>query len=372
MTGGNQVIRILQVLGGLNRGGAETMIMNLYRTIDRNEIQFDFIIHNASENAYVDEVKKMGGKIYLFPKFSGKNILQYRKHWLDFLLNNPDYHIVHSHVRSYATVFIPIAKRCGVKTIVHSHSTSNGIGLKGQMKTLMQIPLRWQADYLFACSEDSGKWLFGKKVVDKPNFSVVKNAIDVKKYRYDIKKRNQMRNALNIEGKRVYGHVGRLSEPKNHIFLIDIFREIHKRDVNAVLLIVGSGEQRVAIDEKIQKEKLQKVVFMLGARNDIPDIMQALDVFLFPSLWEGLPMTVVEAQAAGLPCLVSNTVTREVALSDVVRYLPISQGTDVWVNCAISAQERYPEAAEYVIQSGFDVESSAKWLTDYYRRMLIE
>lgn len=366
------MIRVLQVIGGLNRGGAETMIINLYRAVNHDEIQFDFIIHDERQNAYIDEIKSMGGRVFTFPKFTGKNIVSYRKHWHDFLVEHSEYRIVHSHVRSYAVVFFPVAKKLGLTTIVHSHSTSNGSGVKGKIKNFMQLPLRWQADYLFGCSEISGKWLFGNSAVKKENYYTIKNAIDVERYRFNEVIRNQMRENLGVNGLRVYGHVGRLSEPKNHMFLLDVFKEIHKRDEKTVLLIAGSGELKSLIEKKIRDEGLFDCVRMLGARNDIPELMQAMDVFLFPSLWEGLPVTVVEAQAAGLPCYVSDTVTKEVHLSEAVQYLPITDGTDVWADRTINVCERYPNAADDVIKNGFDIHATANWITEFYRSIVNE
>lgn len=360
-------IRVLQVLGGLNRGGAETMIMNLYRAMDKSQVQFDFIIHNANENAYVDEVKSLGGKVYVFPQFTFKNCLSYKKHWNNFIKEHQEYKILHSHVRSYAIIFIRIAKKHGLKTIVHSHSTSNGSGMKARIKGLLQLSLRKESDYLFACSKISGEWLFGKKAVCASNYRMIKNAIDTNKYIIDASTRYEYRKQLNVGDKTVYGHVGRLSEPKNHRFLLEIFNDIVKKDANSVLLIVGSGSYRQQIELWIQEIGLEEHVIMTGARGDIPQLLCAMDVFLFPSLWEGLPVTVIEAQAAGLPCLVSNKVTAEVAVSEAVEYLPIDQGTECWVERALSSRGKRFDVIDDIKTAGFDVNHSAKELAEFYR-----
>ena len=367
------MIRILQVIGGLNRGGAETMIMNLYRAIDHTVIQFDFIVHSDSQNDYKEEIEQSGGKIYVFPKFKGYNVFQYQNKWNSFLNSHQEYKIVHSHVRSYASVFFPIARKHGLKTIVHSHSTSNGTGLKSSIKNFMQKPLIKQAEYLFACSDISGKWLFGEDAIKRDNYYLVKNSIDVEKYRFNVKTREKYRKYLHIENKIVYGHVGRLSKSKNHDFLLEVFQKIVNKQDNAVLLIVGDGELKKDIQDKIQKLCLQEHVYMLGSRNDVCDILQAVDMFLFPSLWEGFPVTVVEAQAAGLPCIISETITKEVKLSSNVIYLPISNGTEIWVETALKMiDSRYPKNADLVISAGFDVQTTAKWLTDFYRGLINE
>ena len=359
-------IRVLQDLGGLNRGGAETMIVNLYKAIDKSKVQFDFIIHNANEDAYVEEIKALGGKIYVFPKFTMKSLSAYKQHWKDFLKQHPEYKILHSHVRSYAIFFIRIAKKYGLKTIVHSHSTSNGRGLQAYVKAALQLPLRRESDYLFACSTISGEWLFGKKAVRAPNYRMIKNAINTNKYKVDYAVRNEYRKQFNAEDKTVYGHVGRLSEPKNHRFLLELFSGIIKEEPYSLLIIVGEGSCRGQIELWIRELNLEHYVIMTGARSDIPQILSAMDVFLFPSLWEGLPVTVVEAQAAGLPCLISDQVTREVAVSEAVTYLPINQGVSCWVEKAVAAAGKRFDVIKDIETAGFDVNSGVAELENFY------
>ena len=362
-----ETIRVLQVLGGLNRGGAETMIMNLYRAIDKSKVQFDFIIHNANENAYVDEIESLGGKVYIFPKFTLKNFFLYKKYWNDFLKEHPEYKILHSHIRSYAIIFIRIAKKYGLKTIVHSHSTSNGKGVKSYIKGLLQFPIKKESDYLFACSKISGEWLFGKNNVCAANYRMIKNAIDTSKYRVDSSTREKYRGMFNIGDKTVYGHIGRLCEPKNHRFLLEIFSDIRKKDSDSILLIVGEGPYRSQIESWIQQFGLEDCVVMTGARGDVPQLLSAMDAFLFPSLWEGLPVTVIEAQAAGLPCLISDKITSEVAVSPAVMYLPIDQGTKCWVESALSSIGKKFDVVDDIKMVGFDVNNSATELTEFYR-----
>ena len=363
-------IRVLQVIGGLNRGGAETMLVNLYKAIDKSKVQFDFVVHSAEQDAYVQEIKELGGKIYVFPKYTLKNHFAYKRHWRNFLKNHSEYKVVHSHVRSYAIVFLRIAKKMGLKTIVHSHSTSNGSGKKAIIKNLMQLPLRKECDYLFACSKISGQWLFGKDVVEKPNYKMIKNAIDTSKYVVENGVRDKLRKEFGAESKTVYGHVGRLSAPKNHRFLLEIFKEILKKEKNSLLLIVGQGECRQQIESYIEELDLKENVIMTGVRGDIPQVLSAMDVFLFPSLWEGLPVTVVEAQAAGLPCLVSDKVTDEVKVSETVLYLPIDKGTEIWVENALKLKGQRFDVIENIKKAGFDVAESAKELEIFYKSIV--
>lgn len=366
------MIRILQVMGGLNRGGAETMVMNFYKAIDRNEVQFDFITHDENKMDYKEEIESMGGKIYVFPKFKGFNILTYRNTWKKFLKNHPEYRILHSHLRSYASIYFPIAKEYGLKTIIHSHSTSNGNGFKSIVKYLLQIPLASQADYLFACSKEAGEWLYGTEKVKGDNYFLVKNSIDTSKYRYNYNIRKKYRKDLNLENKLVLGHVGRLSRPKNHIFLLKVFKKILEKNSNSVLVIIGDGDLKEEINKNIKDLKLEDKVYMLGSRNDIECLLQAMDVFLFPSLWEGLPVAVIEAQSSGIPCILSDSITAEVGLLKNLKYLPIDKGEDIWVDSVLNLDKnRIKEGSEIVSSKGFDIKATSIWLLEFYKDLIL-
>lgn len=363
------MVRILHVFGGLNRGGAETMIMNLYRNVDKSIVQFDFITHNENMRDYAEEICSMGGKIYVFPKFTGGNYIELTKKWSEFFSNHPEYTILHSHVRSYASLYIPIAKKNGVKTIIHSHSTSNGSGIKSLVKKLLQFPLRYQADRFIGCSDASGEWLFGKKVTRSEKYTTLQNAIDIDKFKFNNVVRSQYRAELDLNG-RVYIHVGRLHPAKNHSFLLEVFSQIKGLDPTAVLLIVGDGELRQSIESQIISLDLASSVRMLGSRSDVENLLMAADVFLFPSEWEGVPLTVVEAQASGLPCLVSDRVTRDVCVSDLVVRLPIDEGADCWARYAETLDINRRDVSSEIAAAGYDVRKNARWLEDYYLELL--
>lgn len=334
--------RVLQMIGSLGIGGSQAMVMNLYRSINREKIQFDFIIDHTEDMHHVAEIKQLGGKVYVMPSFRGGNFFEIIKSWNNFFKEHPEYKILHSHVRSYAIIYILIAKKYGVKTLIHSHSTSNGVGIKSFVKKILQYPLRYSADWLLACSEDSGKWLFGESVLNKDNFCVFPNAIDINKYRFDEVIRNQYRKTFNIERKYVVGHIGRLHESKNHMFILEFIKELLSVNKDIVLVLVGDGELRKVIEDKIIELEISESVLLLGARSDIPQLLNMFDLFVFPSLWEGLPVSVVEAQATGLPCLISDTITDEVVIGNLVRKLPIDKGTECWVNeiCNLINSER--------------------------------
>lgn len=365
------MIRILQMIGSLDVGGSQMMIINLYKKINRDEMQFDFIIDHKEQLYFEKEIKQLGGKVFYIPSIKSEKITNVRQKWENFLKKHPEYKILHSHVRSYASVYIPIARKYGLKTIIHSHSTSNGKGISAIVKRIMQYPLRFQADYFFSCSKEAGEWLFGKKVVNGEKYHMLQNAIDVQKYMYDENQRKKSRVELKIEDNTiVFMHIGRLHEAKNHFFLLEVFAEYQKKYKNSVLVIVGDGELRNGIENKIQSMNLNSNVKMLGARKDVPNLLQAADCFLFPSKWEGLPVTVVEAQAAGLPCLVSDTVTRDVNVSELVKNLSIKNGIEPWINAMENLKFDRKDVSEDIRMAGFDIEESAKWLSDFYMRLV--
>lgn len=361
------MIRILHVLGGLNRGGAESMVMNLYRNVDRSQIQFDFIVHTEANQDYTGEVLSLGGKIYHFPKFKGYNRCEMKRKWNAFFKEHPEYKILHSHVRSYAALYLPIAKKHGVTTIIHSHSTSNGKGISSIVKRFMQRSLKKKADYLFACSEESGRWLFGDKAIKKDNYRMIPNAVDTKKFAFSEETRKAMRGSLGIsDDTLVCGHVGRFHPAKNHPFLLEVFKGILDRGTKAVLVVVGDGTLRPEIEAKIKELGIGESVMLLGSRGDVADVIQAMDVFVFPSNWEGLPVTVVEAQASGLPCFISDTITRDVNTSRLVKYLPINKGVDIWVDEMLGADLERCDVIKEICDAGFDVSASAEKLTEFY------
>lgn len=321
-----QPIRILHVLGGLDAGGAEAFVMNLYRAVDRQKVQFDFVKHISHKGIYEEEIKKMGGKIFKCPQYKGKNHFEYCKWWKKFFERYPEYCIIHGHVRSTAAIYLKIAKKNNLVTIAHSHSTSNGENLSAVIKDMMQLPIRTIADYLFACSKRAGAWLYGKKAIKKPNFYIVPNGIDLKQFAFNDNKRREIRDKLHIAyDEFVIGHVGRFTEAKNHKFLINLFAEYHAEYPNSRLLLIGDGELFDVVKEQCEKLKVEKSVIMLGSRNDAEKFYQAMDVFVFPSLWEGLGIVAIEAQANGLPCIVSDNVPGEAIMSSECSVLSLNE-----------------------------------------------
>lgn len=324
-------IRVLHVLGALNIGGAEMMVMNLYRNIDREKIQFDFVIHTTAQGDFTNEILDLGGRIYSCPRYIGRNHIQYCKWWNNFLEEHREYKIIHGHVRSTASLYMAIARKKGCVTISHSHSTSNGEGISALAKNAMQYPIRYVADYMFACSDEAGKWLFGKKAITRNSYRVISNAIDMKRFAFNEQKRGEIREQLGIINEDfVIGHVGRFTEPKNHMFLIDIFQRVRQKRQNVKLLLVGDGELKDKVKQETERLGVSDSVIFAGTKTETEDYYQAMDIFVFPSLWEGLGIAVLEAQANGLGCMVSDRVPDKVKISEGVRFLALEE-PEKWI-----------------------------------------
>lgn len=361
------MIRVLQMIGSLGVGGSQTMMMNVYRNIDRSRIQFDFVIDHPDGRAFAEEIESLGGRIYEMPGFHGSNFREIQRDWNNFFYVHPEYRVLHSHVRSYASLYLPVASRHGVKTIIHSHSTSSGTGIKAAVKTALQKPLKDQADILIACSSEAGRWLYGEKACQGSNYVFLPNAVDTKLYAPDEAVRAKYRGELGVEDKYVVGHVGRLHPAKNHGFLLAAFAELKKRRPDAVLLLVGEGELRGPIEEKIRALNLDGSVIMTGLRKDVPQLLQAMDVFAYPSAWEGMPMTVIEAQAAGLPCYISDRITRDVNVSRLVNVLPVDSIAP-WVD-ALASPSKKEDVRGDIIRAGFDIGASVDTLSRIYTEL---
>lgn len=362
--------RILHVLGGLDRGGAESIIMNLYRNIDRNLIQFDFIKHHDEMDSFEEEIKSLGGLIYSIPEYTGINHFEYKKSWDDFFVLHPEYQIIHGHVRSTASIYLKIAKKHGRKTISHSHNTSSGKGISAVVKNILQYPIRNTADYLFACSKEAGEWLFGEDVMDRDNFHIFNNAIDVKKFLYNKSTRIKVRKEFNLTDELVIGHVGRFSAQKNHFFLIDIFKKLHNIQPNSKLILVGDGELKEKIIKKIKDLRLENSVILTGVRDDVNEIMQGFDVFLLPSIYEGLGIVAIEAQAAGLTTIVSDVIPSEAFITSNIKKKSLNESPTTWAEFIIENKDNNTKNTYSTItDADYDIHQAAKKLQEFYLKI---
>lgn len=367
-------IRVLHLLHSMNRGGAETMLMNYYRKIDRKRVQFDFLLTYQGISDYEKEIMDMGGKVFHITPCTLPSYWNYKKDIREFLTVHPQYKIVHSHNSSKSAIPLKIAKECGVPVrISHSHNMflSNPYSLKECMRKLLRNPLKRVSTHNFACSKEAGIWLYGEKYWNEGKVKILKNAIDLEKFAYVPEMRTKMRQQFGVEDKYVVGHVGRFAPQKNHTFLLDIFCEIKKQEKNAVLLLVGDGELRPEIEEKVKKLDLWDSVIFTGVRDDVGKLMQMMDVFVMPSLFEGLGIVLIEAQTAGLPCFTSeNVVAKEARVTELLKFCSLEQQPVIWAKDILEKNARYTRMSqvEQVAKKGYDSNDAAKKLQEFYIR----
>lgn len=355
-------MRVLQVVTNMDRGGLETMLMNYYRHIDRAKVQFDFLTHRQERAAYDDEIEALGGRIYRLPR-----LVPWSKSYLSelnrFFDEHPEYKIIHVHQDCLSSVILKAAAKHDVPVrIAHSHSANQDKNIKYPIKLWYKRKIPRHATHLFACGKEAGDWMFSGAP-----YQIVNNAIDAAAYTYDADKRGELRRQLVLADELVIGHVGNYTQPKNHPFLLEIFTALLKKEPNAVLLLVGGGEEMSQIREKAQKLGIAEHVHFLGVRSDVAGLMQAMDVFVFPSLCEGLGIALIEAQAAGLPCVVSDTIPHEAYLTDLVDSESLSAPAEKWAEKilakrAIPRTDRRAEIAAH----GFDITTEAVKLQEFY------
>ncbi len=362
------MIRVLQVFNSMNCGGAENMIMNLYRKIDHTKVQFDFVVHTEKKCFFDDEILSLGGRIFRAPRYNVANHFLYKKWWDKFLTEHREYTVVHGHMYSIAPIYLKIAKKYGLTTLIHSHSTSELAGIKEIVKSQLRKRSKNSADYLFSCSLAAGEWLYGKSAIQADNHYILKNAIDTDKFTYDEKIRDDVKRELNIENKFVIGHVGRFMEAKNHKFLLDVFNSFLKINENSVLLLIGGGPLESDIKQKVKQLGLDDKVIFAGIRNDTNRMLQAMDCFVFPSVYEGLPVAVIEAQTVGVPCLISDAVTVEVCVTDFATRLSLQKSSEMWAQEILDKTDNFKrtEPKQQIIDSGYDISATAQWIQNFY------
>ena len=353
-------IRILHIVTYMGRGGLETMLMNYYRSIDRSKVQFDFLTHRDFEADYDAEILAMGGKIYHLPPLN-----PFSKGYLSaldrFFGEHPEYRIVHSHLDCMSGIPLKAAQKHGVPVrIAHAHSSRQTLDAKYPLKLLFKRTIARQATHLFACAEAAGRWMFGTD-----RFRVLNNAIDTRRYTFDPDVRASARAELGIGPDAfVVGHVGRFMVPKNHSFLISIFSQL---SADSTLLLVGEGELQEAAEKQAEELGIRDRVIFAGLRTDVERMLQAMDVFVFPSLYEGLPLSIIEAQAAGLPCLISDKVPIECKKTDLVSQIPLDAGASVWAEAVLSAAKTSrTDTLPQLRGAGFDIQANADWLAEFY------
>lgn len=382
-------IRVLHVLGGVGLGGAESRIMDLYRQMDRDEIRFDFLVHSSAvkggtfaaweeekddandrkKQFYEDEIRAMGGRIFVLPKFRVYNYFSYKKAVTAFFAAHHEFQVVQGHMTSTAAIYLPIAKRFGIPvTVAHARNAGVLKGPKGIATRYFRRGLAKKADVLFACSHLAGEDVFGKKAMEQGGVKIIHNAIDVKRFVFDEKKRQEAREDLKVTDKLVLGHVGRFDYQKNHPYLLEVFAAVCEKRADAVLLLLGDGQARPAMEERCRELGIADRVKFLGNRKDTQRFYQAMDVFLLPSFFEGLPGVLVEAQAAGLACIVSDTVTREAQATDLISWLSIDELPERWAEEIVKRASYVRRNTEKELtEAGFDVRTQAACYAAFYK-----
>lgn len=358
---GKEPVRILQIVTSMNRAGLETMLMNFYRKVDRSRVQFDFVVHRHEKGAYDDEILELGGRIYRMDPIGSKSMLTYRKKFKSFLKEHPEYKIVHAHLDALSALPLSAARDCGVPTrIAHSHNSNFDFDLKYFIRQFHKRRIVRYANSLVACSDNAGRFMFGKTA----KFSLIHNAIDMNKYAFNPEKREEYRSLLDVEGDYVIGHVGRFVRQKNHAFLIQVFEQLLEKCSNAKLVLVGEGDLESLIRDTVGERGIEDRVIFMGSRPDVSELMQAFDVFVLPSLYEGLPVVAVEAQASGLPALVGSNVSRECELTDDIGFVDLE--LEKWVEEISARSELIRGAMKQGAMAQYDIEKECERLLAFY------
>ena len=360
----NAPIRVLQVFTIMNRGGAETMVMNYYRHIDRSKLQFDFLVHRQERGAYDDEIEAMGGRIFRIPPifefFSHKRAVR------QFFKNHAEYKIIHGHLSELGYCIYKEAASQGIPCIIaHAHSAARDYNWKWPIRTILKLLIRPCISTPMTCGTEAARWLFGKKLAEKA--TMLNNAIDAQQYAYDEDIRQQVRDEMGWNNHFVIGDVARFSYPKNHIGLLSIFQAVLKKEPKALLVLVG---EKTGLYEEVRQEAkalgITHAVQFLGTRTDIPRLLQGMDVYCSPSLYEGLSVSMVEAQAAGLHVVTSDNVPQQVAIiPELLSFIPLTAENNTWIEALLSSYNRV-NTFDKIVDAGFDIHANAAWLQDFY------
>jgi len=357
------VKRLLCILSGMNAGGAETFLMKLYRNIDRTKYQFDFCINVKEKCFYEEEILSLGGKIYRIPSKS-ENIKEFKRQLTGLIQQEKYHHVLRITSNAMGFLDLKIAKKAGVDVCcARSSNSSDGGSLKSKVAhRLGRLLYGKYVDVALAPSDLAARYTFGMKSYETGRVSILHNAVDLNVFHYDIEAGMRIREEFGIsEDTCVVGHIGRFMEQKNHMFLAEIFKSFVDKHPNAVLLLVGDGPLKKQFERRIQELELSNKVLYAGIRSDIPALLSAMDVFVFPSLYEGMPNTVIEAQALGLPCVISDTITKEAKITELVEYLPLSFPPQEWSQVIIDkiGYQRKDTRQNFIVQ-GYDIQTTTQ------------
>lgn len=360
-------VRVLQVVATMNMGGIENFLMNLYRNIDKDKIQFDFLILNNEPNIFEEEIEELGGKVFKIESVKKVGYLKFIKNLKKFFKEKTGYKTIHSHynIMNGIILYTSLNSTANIR-ISHSHSTNTGFSLlKNIFLYFSRFLLEKSKAKKFACSRAAGIWLYGKN----SSFNIIYNGIDASRYKYSDVIRENKREELQLSKKDIIvGHIGSFRKVKNHDFIIEIFSELYKKNENYKLILVGDGELKKEIEEKVDNQEFKKNVIFLGIRKDVTELLQLFDIFLFPSLYEGLPVSLVETQASGLKCFISENITREIDLGlGLVEFISLKKNALEWANI-IEEKRKYSRKSklEIIQEKGYDIGKTSNELIEVY------
>lgn len=367
-----EIIRVLQVGMSPYYGGTEAFVMNHYRAIDRTKIQFDFLNVYNEKIACQDEIERMGGRVYCLSMSRRNGLKKYHQGIKAFFeANSKSFDVVHCNYQSLINIdILKYAKKYGVKVrIAHAHNSGYGVEPNIMQKMILSLNrkvLPRYATHYFACSELASKWMFGRDA------TIIRNAIDSGKFVFSEAKRIEMRKELELNDAFTVIFVGRLDPQKNPLFLLEIFSKIKRSRINSKLIVVGDGILKEKMIEKIAQLQISDDVIMLGSRSDVNELLQAADVFLLPSLFEGLGIVLIEAQASGLPVFTSkNVVPEDVQITELLRFLPLSLSSTVWAETILCAQNSNRiDFEDKIINAGYNIQTSVIALENFYIMMV--
>lgn len=361
--------RVLMVFTIMNRGGAETMVMNYYRHIDRGRLQFDFLVHRETPGIYEEEIRRLGGRIYRLPPISLSGLSAYKKEVARFFDEHPEYRLVHGHCSELGYwVYREAAARNIPFIAAHAHSSPLGMDKNSLPRFVLKHLMRPFLTHRFTCNELCGRWLFGRR--GAKDAIVVRNAIDAAAFKYSPETRNRIRRDMGWEGHMVVGHIGNFSWPKNHEFLLRVFQALRVPHPEALLVLVGSGgEKEELVRNEAGRPEWGGSIRLLGGRDDVADLLQGMDVFVFPSWFEGFGIAMLEAQASGLPVVASDRVPEDGAVAPGhVSFLSLKEPPAVWAKKIAELADgwRRTNTTALIREAGLDIVSNAEKLQELY------
>lgn len=366
------MVRVLHSVSNMDRAGIETMLMNYYRHMDRSQVQFDFLANKSKKGAYDQEIREMGGHVYVTPGFNPLKGIEYRKFMMK-LFEGSEYKIVHAHNGALGYWPLKYAKQSEIPIrIAHSHNTRINFDMKWLIKSYCKKRLKRVANFYWGCGEEAVKFYFGDRATEA-GYKIINNAIEVERFLFDREKREELRKINNLEGKIVIGHVGRFMLQKNHKFLLKIFKAIHDKNNNAILMLIGEGELEQEIRKEVAELNLQNSIIFTGSIPNVNEMYQAMDMFILPSLYEGLPVVGIEAQAAGLPCYFSSTVTDETKITDLVKFISLENSADEWADIILKDIQKHQDRKNMyseITNAGYNIQIEAQKLQDMYLNMI--